>query len=241
MPPARLLITTVSAESMMPDRQAPRNVDSRSLRCLRLRPESGKTALAATVTWRLADTEEFERVIWRSLLNAPPLTELLPDIIRTLATPNLPHIPANIEEGLRALLQQLRQQRCLLILDNLETILEDGAQAGFFRFGYKDYGQLLQLVGQFEHQSCILLTSRERPHNLTHLAQETDLVRGAVARRDQLADMLQTVLSVQLQKLFRVTVKLRQVDLRGVKTGAFRPVKKRFRLRSVMAPDGGSK
>ena len=50
----------------------------------------GKTALAAKWVQTIAGSEIFERIIWRSLINAPLLTELLQNIIRTLSTPAPP-------------------------------------------------------------------------------------------------------------------------------------------------------
>ena len=81
----------------------------------------GKTTLAAHTARSLAD--DFEVVIWRSLLNAPLLDELLNMLLRYLADPPLFDLPMNLEVKLTLLLGQLRERRCLLILDDLETIL----------------------------------------------------------------------------------------------------------------------
>ena len=64
------------------------------------------------------------------------------------------------------LLQCLRASRCLVILDNLEAILQAGEHAGHYRPGYENYGELLRLAGETAHQSCLLLTSREKPTEL---------------------------------------------------------------------------
>ncbi len=72
----------------------------------------------------------------------------------------------------------LRQQRCLLILDNVETILSGGNQVGQYRSGYEEYGQLLRSVGEVLHQSCILLTSREKPKEVALLEGEQLPVRS---------------------------------------------------------------
>ena len=56
-----------------------------------------------------------------------------------------------------------RERRCLFVLDNLETIMQPGALTGTYRADYADYGALLQGLGEREHQSCLLLTSREKP------------------------------------------------------------------------------
>ena len=48
----------------------------------------------------------------------------------------------------------------LLVLDNLETLLEEGSGTGRMRAGYEGYAQLRRRVAKAAHQSCLLLTSR---------------------------------------------------------------------------------
>jgi hypothetical protein len=72
----------------------------------------------------------------------------------------------------------LRSSRCLLILDNAETILSSGERAGQCRDGYEGYSQLLQTVGEVPHQSCLLLTSREKPSAIALLEGEKSKVRS---------------------------------------------------------------
>lgn len=61
------------------------------------------------------------------------------------------------------LLYWLRHSRCLVILDNLETIMQTRERAGCYQPGYENYGDLFRLLGETNHQSCILVTSREKP------------------------------------------------------------------------------
>ena len=72
------------------------------------------------------------------------------------------------EQKISRLLHYLKSKKCLLILDNLESILEGGTQTGNYRSGYEDYGHLLKQIGSVPHQSCVLLTSREEPTNRAH-------------------------------------------------------------------------
>ncbi len=114
----------------------------------------GKTALAT----KLAQTieSEFECIIWRSLRNAPPLALLLADLVPFLSEQQ------DSQADLGRLIHWLRSRRCLVILDNIETILQAGSRAGQYRSGYEDYGELFEEIGEVRHQSCILLTSREK-------------------------------------------------------------------------------
>jgi len=141
----------------------------------------GKTTLAAAVTKAVAPT--FAVVIWRSLLNAPPLSELLHAWLQILARQTLTAPPAALDEGLRLLLTYLCQERCLLVLDNVESLFaadDAPGRAGVMRPGYEGYDQLLQRLASSDHQSCLLLTSREQPAALARLGRQAQETTGRV-------------------------------------------------------------
>jgi WD40 repeat protein len=124
----------------------------------------GKTSLAAKLAQELAEIEQpilsdfpFQYVIWRSLRNAPPMETLLSDLILFLSN------QTDTQTDLGRLLHWLRTHRCLVILDNFETVLQPGDRAGHYREGYENYGELLQTMGETHHQSCLIFTSREKP------------------------------------------------------------------------------
>ena len=122
----------------------------------------GKT----TLTQQLVQTLQprFERIIWRSLRNAPPVRELIADILGTLG-----HLDDevrwedNLDYSLTLLISYFRQYRCLLIFDNLETILRSHERTGDYREGCEEYELLFAHVAQLPHQSCLITTSREKP------------------------------------------------------------------------------
>jgi len=135
----------------------------------------GKTTLAAVVTKAVAPS--FAVVIWRSLLNAPPLSEILRSWLQILSRQTLTTFPESLDEQLRLLVTYLQQERCLLVLDNVESIFATDtpapegtsppqSRAGVTRPGYEGYDHLFQRLASSEHQSCLLLTSREQPYAL---------------------------------------------------------------------------
>jgi hypothetical protein len=65
------------------------------------------------------------------------------------------------------LIEQLRHKRCLIILDDMETILQDGELVGSYRPGCDGYGELLERVGSERHQSCVIILSREQPKEIS--------------------------------------------------------------------------
>lgn len=127
----------------------------------------GKTSLAVTLADQIG--EQFDYLIWRSLYNAPPIEDILTDLIRFLSAQQ----PTNLSEDLDTqsqLMVYLRSQRCLIVLDNAASILSDeAARAGCYRSGYSGYGELFRRISVERHQSCLLLTSREEPTEIIQL------------------------------------------------------------------------
>jgi WD40 repeat protein len=136
----------------------------------------GKSSLAATLTEQIKDA--FEYVFWRSLQNAPPLESILKSCIQFLSNYQGIELPEEIDSQIALLIQYLRDHRCLFILDNVETILEAGSSTGRFREGYETYGRLIRRIGEAKHQSCLLLTSREKLKEIAQLEGRSSPVRS---------------------------------------------------------------
>jgi len=126
----------------------------------------GKTILAV----RLAreTLSHYECLYWRSLRDAPPPGEWSAGAIAFLSDQRMVP-PSGDAERLAALLQLLRDHRCLLVLDNFETLFEPGEEQGRYRPGMAAYGRLVEAVAEASHESCLLLTSREAPPELVRL------------------------------------------------------------------------
>ena len=134
----------------------------------------GKTDLSLQFARRVRG--EFEYIIWRGLLNAPPLKILLTELIEFVSD-NRDELATTTDGLVTQLLHYLKQRRCLLILDNVESILQSKDRAGTYRSGYEEYGYFWQRIGSSEHQSCVLLTSRVKPRDIEDL-EEVSLVRS---------------------------------------------------------------
>ena len=136
----------------------------------------GKSALAVTLMHRVAS--QFEVVIWRSLRDAPECSALLDECLQVLAPQLVRGMPDSPEERLRLLVEQMRGQRVLLVLDNLEMLLEEGTGTGRIRAGFEGYARLLRQISETAHQGCLLLTSREKPADLVPLEGSRSPVRA---------------------------------------------------------------
>ncbi len=136
----------------------------------------GKSALAITVMHQVA--RQFQVVIWRSLRDVPACEGLLDECLQVLAPQALRDLPDSVEGRLHVLMEQLRARRVLLVLDNLEMLLEEGKGTGRMHAGSEGYAQLLRRMGETVHQSCLLLTSREKPADLVPLEGSRAPVRA---------------------------------------------------------------
>jgi len=125
----------------------------------------GKTTLAVKLGREIES--EFELLIWRSLRHAPPLTNLLNDLINSLSPQTT--IPENINGKIAELMSILRQRRCLLILDDVETILSKEDLAGNYAEDFEEYGEFFRRIATESHQSCLVFASSEKLTDLASL------------------------------------------------------------------------
>lgn len=158
---------------------------------------TGKSSLAVKLVEQIQDN--FDCVIWRSLHVTGQVKDLLAEILQFLAniqplqfpfdrdSSNI--LPETVEGRILLLMHYLRNFRCLLVLDGAETILQGGDRGfGLYREGCEGYGQLFRQIGELPHQSCLLLTSREKPKEIRWLEGETLPVRSWHLKGLQLAE-----------------------------------------------------
>ncbi|MEO1394928.1 MAG: NB-ARC domain-containing protein [Cyanobacteria bacterium J06634_5] len=130
----------------------------------------GKTTLTAKLAHSIAN--HFDYLIWRSLKNAPPVQETLKNLLNFFLEQPDVELPGNeiadtLDDQLRQLIGCARTHRCLIVLDNVEPLFEEGDRAGTYRAGYEGYGDLFKALGETDHNSCFIITSRELPKEIT--------------------------------------------------------------------------
>lgn len=136
----------------------------------------GKTALAAKLVEQIQ--VRFEYCIWQSLHNVPQIQDILARLIKLLSGEQETNLSESVDERISLLINYLCRHRCLLVLDNADMILQGGERAGHYRERYEDYGELLRRVGEVSHQSCLMITSREKLREIALLEGETLPVRS---------------------------------------------------------------
>ena len=135
---------------------------------------TGKSAIARNLIPQIQT--QFDRIIWRSLRTSPPLETTLKTLIQFLSNQPEINLPANTDAQLSILIETLRENRCLIILDDVQQILSSGQLAGHYKPGYENYGTLFKLIGEIPHNSCLILNSWEPPSDILTFTDDNSAV-----------------------------------------------------------------
>jgi len=146
----------------------------------------GKTALTLQLIPQIQ--HEFDYIIYRSLRNSLPMETLQTNLIQFVSQqqhsypPNPPlarggeaeliSSPPLSKGGLGGLIEHLRSSRCLIILDDVQTIFSSGQLAGHYQPGYENYGAFFKQLAESSHNSCLILLSWEKPREIAALEGE---------------------------------------------------------------------
>lgn len=132
----------------------------------------GKTTLAVKLIEQIQG--DFEYIIWRSLNYALSVQDILAALLKLRSNQQETEADSSQKKGnpISLLIKYLREHRCLLILDDAESILQED-----YSQGYEEYRQLLRRVGEQQHQSCLVLISQEQLRDIASSAGETRPVR----------------------------------------------------------------
>jgi WD40 repeat protein len=135
----------------------------------------GKTSLSVAVVEQVRSSFEF--VIWLSIRESPPLDRLTTELIKVLSRQQETDFPLNIHNQIRSVIQYLNKYRCLIVLDNAESIMGQGIESDLYLPQYADYGAFLEKIGSSKHQSCAIVTSRIKPAAIAKVEGKTKPVR----------------------------------------------------------------
>ncbi|MEM6613572.1 MAG: ATP-binding protein [Cyanobacteria bacterium P01_C01_bin.72] len=131
---------------------------------------AGKTTLVT----RFANSikEQFDHVIWFSLSQRPSLPKLLNEYLN-IVNPQRADDSESQELSflLSELIDCLRRQKILLVLDGLQCILEVNQNSVSYQQEFEGYGQFLRSIISTNHQSLLVTTSRIKPKLLEYYAK----------------------------------------------------------------------
>jgi NB-ARC domain len=137
----------------------------------------GKTALARQLLEDIKD--EFDEIVWQSLGCQRSVVEFIDrNLIALLKIEALPEPPLDLEARLSLLLEYFREHRCLIVLDDLDRLFSSGELAGNYTEEYREYRDLFRRIWETNHQSCLLLLSREEPSEMAGLVSNNSSIHS---------------------------------------------------------------
>ncbi len=111
--------------------------------------------------------QQFDVVIWKSIKLSHSLDTIISEIL-TAINPD----PIQSDHKLTQLFNLFRQQRCLIILDDVQELFTIGQFAGQYQPESKDYKSFFTKITEIEHQSSLILISQEQCQEMLCLDEE---------------------------------------------------------------------
>ncbi|MEM8828807.1 MAG: NB-ARC domain-containing protein [Cyanobacteria bacterium P01_G01_bin.19] len=138
----------------------------------------GKTTLSIQFAQQLKS--KFDCVVWKSLRDAPSAADIIGELIEFLSKKQETEetLPKRISSRITKLIGYMRSQRCLVIIDNAESLLDTSNRAGKYRQGYEEYSELFARIGATSHSSCLMITTREKTREIAALEGKKTPVRS---------------------------------------------------------------
>ena len=128
-------------------------------------PGIGKTTLVK----RFIDLnlQQFNLIIWKNLKLSQSLDTIITEILTAINTDSI-----QTDNKLTQLFNLFRQQKCLIILDDVQKIFTTGQLAGQYKPEDKNYQTLFTMMTETEHQSSLILISQEQCQEMISLDEE---------------------------------------------------------------------
>ncbi|XWK89478.1 MAG: ATP-binding protein [Phormidium sp.] len=148
----------------------------------------GKTTLASQLVRQMqSENAPFVVATWESLRStkgiAPRFDTIIDAMLFDLSFGQIGAADIILEDYLQKterLVQLLKKQRCLVVMDNVETVLSSkkAQKAGYFADECAEYAWLFKQLAETEHQSKVIFTSRETLAELPRLQTHTFQLGG---------------------------------------------------------------
>lgn len=128
-------------------------------------PGIGKTTLVKKFVD--LNLQNFNIIIWKNIKLSDSLDSIIAEIFKAINS-------ELIETGnkLTQLFTLFRQQKCLIILDNIQELFTPEQLAGKYKPEYKDYKTFLTMITEIEHQSNLILISQEQCQEIICIDEE---------------------------------------------------------------------
>ena len=136
----------------------------------------GKTALAAQFT-KIAKNKFQYVVIWKNLRTTASFEDFLNELLNLLSV-NTNKLVATSTDRVEILINYLKDNKYLLIIDDLTEILTESNGCKNYKQGWENFGKFLEDTALQPHESIILITCHEHPENLNQPNIKTIELKG---------------------------------------------------------------
>ncbi|MFB2919685.1 NB-ARC domain-containing protein [Aerosakkonema funiforme] len=110
---------------------------------------------------------QFDVIIWKSIKLSPSLDTIITDIFTLINSE-----PIQTDNKLTQLFNLLRQQKCLIVIDDVQELFTCGQLAGNYKTEYKDYKTFFTMMTEIEHQSSLILIGQEQCQEMLCLDEQ---------------------------------------------------------------------
>jgi hypothetical protein len=128
-------------------------------------PGIGKTTLVKKFVD--LNLQNFNIIIWKNIKLSDSLDSIIAEIFKAINSEFI-----QTENKLTQLFNLFRQQKCLIIIDNIQELFTPGQFAGQYKAEYKDYKTFLTMITEIEHQSSLILISQEQCQEMICIDEE---------------------------------------------------------------------
>jgi WD40 repeat protein len=146
----------------------------------------GKTSLSIKLAKSEKIRREFKNIIWRDLARDPSIDSILKELIKFISYSSISSEPDDktklIDWLITQLIFHLKSSRCLIILDNFETVLRKKINVNSQKYIESSYISLLMRLALSDHKGCLIITSREQP-------EEINMLEGKLVKKQVLSGL----------------------------------------------------
>lgn len=112
--------------------------------------------------------DKFEIIIWKNLKYPKSLNLLIDDLLQVCKQES----KKTLDDKIKQLFKILTEQKCLIILDDIQNIFVTGEFAGEYQTEYQDYQNFFTLITKTAHQSNVILISQEQCAEMESIDEE---------------------------------------------------------------------
>jgi hypothetical protein len=167
---------------------------------------SRAASFGSRITSILGLDTHFGQVALQNIGSGAPIEEFLAKLLCQLSPNRDLGVPGSPRNLITLLLERFNTERCLIILEDIDSILAVDHGVIRYRSGYEGFGDLFRETAETDHKSCLLLIGRLEPPGTTEWkrqgrkVQALELPAGKQIEKQDTASPVVFESSVQVER-----------------------------------------